>query len=165
MAEVESEAVVVDENTDVAAETAVPDVDLEKEVDKWKALARKNENRAKENAEKAKRLDALEEESKSETQKLMERVEAAENLAAGKEAQLARLAAARTHKLSDADMVILEAVPADRVEAIAEALAVRNTSDKGRTLMDGLAMGGIPIPHKPSEDPTANDLIRAAAKR
>lgn len=48
------------------------------EVDKWKALARKNEARAKENADKAKRLDELEEANKSELEKLLARAEAAE---------------------------------------------------------------------------------------
>lgn len=48
------------------------------EVEKWKALARKNEARAKENADKAKRLDELEEAQKSETEKLVARAEAAE---------------------------------------------------------------------------------------
>lgn len=39
------------------------------EVDKWKSLARKNEERAKENYEKAKRFDELEESKKDELQK------------------------------------------------------------------------------------------------
>lgn len=162
MSEVETETVVADEVTE-PAETTESETDLAKEVDKWKALARKNEARAKENADKAKRLDALEEESKSETQKLIERAEAAEKLAAGKEAQLARLAAAREHKLTDADMVILEAVPADQIETIAEALAARSQNQESRGSVFGNQ--GDPIPLKDSENPTANDLIRAAAKR
>lgn len=45
------------------------EVELNPEVEKWKALARKNEQRAKENAEKAKRLDEIEEASKTEAEK------------------------------------------------------------------------------------------------
>lgn len=56
--------------------------DLEAEVAKWKALSKKNEQRAKENAEKAKQLDAIEEANKSEVQKLLDRAEAAEKVAA-----------------------------------------------------------------------------------
>ena len=52
--------------------------DATAEVEKWKALARKNEARAKENADKAKRLDDLEEAQKSETEKPVARAEAAE---------------------------------------------------------------------------------------
>lgn len=52
--------------------------DLAAEVEKWKALARKNEARAKENSDKAKRLDDLEEAQKSELEKLTARAEAAE---------------------------------------------------------------------------------------
>lgn len=164
MSEVETKTT-AEQETEGTVETTKPVVDLAKEVDKWKALARKNETRAKENADKAQRLDALEEESKTETQKLMERAEAAEKLAAEKEAQLARLAAARQHKLSDADMTILEAVPADQVGTIAEALAARSSNNGAGTLAERLGNLGDPIPHETSENPTANDLIRAAAKR
>lgn len=55
------------------------------EVEKWKALARKNEARAKENAEKAKRLDEFEEAQKSEVEKLTARAEAAESKLAERE--------------------------------------------------------------------------------
>lgn len=56
--------------------------DLAAEVAKWKELSRKNEQRAKENAAKAKRLDEIEEASKTELQKLLERAEKAEKAAA-----------------------------------------------------------------------------------
>lgn len=46
--------------------------DWEKEAKKWKELSRKNETAAKANSEKAKRLDEIEEASKSELQKAQE---------------------------------------------------------------------------------------------
>jgi hypothetical protein len=48
-------------------EVAAPDSNSE--IEKWKALARKNEARAKENADKAKRFDEIEEASKTELEK------------------------------------------------------------------------------------------------
>lgn len=63
-------------------ESATETVDAPNEVEKWKALARKNEQRAKENADKAKRLDEIEEASKTELQKLLDRAEKAEKEAA-----------------------------------------------------------------------------------
>jgi hypothetical protein len=60
------------------------------ELEKWKALARQNEARAKANADKAKRFDEIEEANKTELQKAQE---AAATAAA--EAQQARLDALR----------------------------------------------------------------------
>ena len=67
-------------------------VDWKAEAEKWKALSRQNEDRAK-----AKQFDAIEEQSKSEMQKLLEAKEAAERRAAAAEtASLkARIAAAK----------------------------------------------------------------------
>lgn len=59
--------------------------DLTAEVEKWKALARKNEQRAKANAEAADRLAALEEQDKTEVQKLTDKATAAETRAAAAE--------------------------------------------------------------------------------
>lgn len=72
-------------------------VDWKAEAEKWKALSRQNEDRAKANADKAKRFDAIEEQSKSEMQKLLEAKEAAEKRAAAAEtASLkARIAASK----------------------------------------------------------------------
>lgn len=51
---------------------------LEAERDKWQGLSRKNEERAKTNADKAKRFDELEAASKSDLEKANERATAAE---------------------------------------------------------------------------------------
>lgn len=55
---------------------------LQTELEKWKALSRKNEARAKENAEKAGLYDEASEKNKSELQKAIERAEKAEARAA-----------------------------------------------------------------------------------
>jgi hypothetical protein len=64
------------ETTEVTAEETTTDVSAE--LEKWKALARKNEQRAKENANAAQRLSEIEEANKSEFEKLAERAAAAE---------------------------------------------------------------------------------------
>jgi hypothetical protein len=57
------------------------------ELEKWKALARKNEARAKENADKAKRFDEMEDANKSELEKANARAEAAEKALADRDAK------------------------------------------------------------------------------
>lgn len=73
------------------------DQDPAAEAEKWKQLARKHEQRAKENADKAKKYDDFEEASKSEQQKLAERASRAEaELAAALlKAERAEIAAAK----------------------------------------------------------------------
>lgn len=61
--------------------TVEPDKDPAAEIEKWKALSRKNEAQAKANAEKAQKFDALEEANKTELQKLIDRAEKAEQIA------------------------------------------------------------------------------------
>jgi hypothetical protein len=56
--------------------------DLTSEIEKWKALARKNEQRAKENATAAQKLAEIENANKTELEKLTERAAAAEARAA-----------------------------------------------------------------------------------
>jgi hypothetical protein len=67
-----------------------PQPDPNAELEKWKALARQNEARAKANAEKAKRLDEIEEANKTELQKAQEAA-----ATAAQEAAQARLDALR----------------------------------------------------------------------
>lgn len=56
------------------------------EAEKWKTLSRQNEQRAKDNAEKAKKFDEHEDATKSELDKLKARAEAAEKVNAEREA-------------------------------------------------------------------------------
>lgn len=66
------------------------DVDYKAEAEKWKALSRKNEDRAKENAEAAKRLADIEAAQLSETEKLTKRAEEAERRATELETKTVR---------------------------------------------------------------------------
>lgn len=59
----------------------------EAEAEKWKTLSRQNEQRAKDNAEKAKKFDEHEEANKTELEKLKERAEAAERVNAERDAR------------------------------------------------------------------------------
>lgn len=61
--------------------------DLAAEAAKWKALSRKNEERAKENEAAAKRLAEIEEANKTESEKLLARAEAAEKVIAERDAK------------------------------------------------------------------------------
>lgn len=66
--------------TDAAEQTQ--EIDYKAESEKWKAMSRKNEQLARDNADKAKRFDEIEESSKTELQKAQERAQAAEQRAA-----------------------------------------------------------------------------------
>lgn len=57
------------------------------EVEKWKNLSRKNEERATSNAEKAQKYDELEEANRTEQEKLQARAEAAEKALAERDAK------------------------------------------------------------------------------
>ena len=70
-------------------EAAATEPDLTAELEKWKSLSKKNEARAKENADKAKRLDEIEASSKSELEKLTDRLTKAEQEAAQVPAKVA----------------------------------------------------------------------------
>lgn len=93
-------------------DTAATDTtDLHGDVEKWKALARKHEERAKENADKARRFDELDEASKSDIQKATDR-------AAKAEADAAK-AVARANRIEAALAAAPDGMPAQRVMALA----------------------------------------------
>ena len=130
--------------------------DLRAERDKWKALSRRNEARAKENQtaaqEWAKHKDSL----KTAEERATEQQKALEHERDSAQAELAVLRAAMKHGLSEDDLELLEGLPADVVEQRAEKLANR-----------------IPKTRKPAPDPhagretepsgsTAGDFLRNA---
>ncbi|MDO5671270.1 MAG: hypothetical protein Q4G30_00225 [Actinomycetaceae bacterium] len=84
-----TEVKAADSKQEAGTET-VTDTDLTAEVEKWKALARKHEDRAKANFEKAKQFDQLEEANKSALQKVLERAEKAETALSEAEAKVLR---------------------------------------------------------------------------
>jgi hypothetical protein len=73
---------------------------VDSEAEKWKALARKHEAQAKANAEAARKLAELEEGSKTEQQKMLDRAAAAEKRAEDAELLVMRLEVASEKGLS-----------------------------------------------------------------
>ncbi|HLR94114.1 MAG TPA: hypothetical protein VK053_06295 [Jiangellaceae bacterium] len=152
-----TEGTSTDEGQDAAPDTGTGSAG---DVDKWKAIARKHEQRAKENADKAKEYDAYVESQKSESQKLTDAQKAAEARATAAEADAARLRAALEHGLSKDDLDLLGSGTADEITQRAERLAERLKSAK--PAYPDLAQGrGTPGESKP----TVNDLFRAAARK
>ena len=94
-------------------------VDWKAEAEKWKALSRQNEDRAKANADKAKRFDAIEEQSKSEMQKLLEAKEAAEKRAAAAETASLK---ARIAATKGVDVDLLTGTTQEEITASADRL-------------------------------------------
>lgn len=86
-----SETPATQDPTDAPApEETTGTVDYKAEAEKWKSLSRKNEDRARENAAKAKRLDEIEEQSKTDLQKAIDAQQAAEKRASELEVQVLR---------------------------------------------------------------------------
>jgi hypothetical protein len=102
------------------------------EVEKWKALARKHEERAKENAEAAKKVQQLEDAQKSEQQRLEERAAAAERERDKATADALRYRVAAQHGISGDDVDLLEGVAdPDLLEARAKRIAeLRKAAEK-----------------------------------
>lgn len=127
MSDTETVAVAeVVETTPADAVTETPDP--ASEVDKWKSLARKNEQRAKDNADKAKRFDEIEDANRSEVEKLQAKLDAAEKAATTAEAARVRSSvAARTGVPEE----LLSGSTEEELEAAAERLlAFKGTTPK-----------------------------------
>lgn len=122
MSEQDQKSQDVQEQQEASAGTAqVNDapVDYEAEARKWKELSRKNEARAKENAEKASKFDELEEQSKSELQKAIEAREAAEKRASALEVKALRASLGAKHGV---DPALITGESEDEITASIEAL-------------------------------------------
>lgn len=109
--------------TETEAQEVEQPTDLTSELEKWKALARKNEARAKDNADKAKRLDDLEEANKSELEKLTARAEAAEaRIAEREKADAARALADEVAKDKGVSASVLRGSTREELEAHADSI-------------------------------------------
>lgn len=93
--------------------------DLVTEVEKWKALSRKNEDRAKANAEKARLYDEAQEKSKTELQRALDAKTAAEKRATELETQALRLKIGATKNV---DPELLVGTTQEEIEASADRL-------------------------------------------
>lgn len=95
-----------------------PEKDLAAEVDKWKAMSRKNEARAKENEAAARRLAEIEEANKTELEKALARAEAAEKVVREREEadERARLATDVAERFGIADPGVLSGATLEDLE-------------------------------------------------
>jgi len=138
------------------------------ELEKWKNLSRQNEQRAKDNAEKAKKFDELEEQSKTELQKAVERAETAEKALAERNAKDEALSLAKQvateKKLSERNLSadVLRGSTREELEAHADQLlailpaptAAADPSGQGATGRIGSG-----------EEMSAEDIVAAVTKR
>lgn len=98
---------------------AAQKVDWEAEARKWKDLSRKNEARAKENAEKARLFDEHEEQGKSELQKALDKAAQAEARVKALEVQAVR---AQVAAAKGVDVDLLSGSTLEELEASADRL-------------------------------------------
>jgi hypothetical protein len=112
---------------------ASADKDPAAEVEKWKSLARKHEQQAKANADAAKRLAELEDQGKSEAEKLTTRLTEAEKRVASAEARALRLEVAASKGLSAAQAKRLVGTTKEELEADADEILEAFPAKSGAT--------------------------------
>ena len=110
------------EKEEIAETAPNSDRDLQAEIDKWKALSRKNEERAKTNEQAAKRLSELEEGQKSEIEKAMARADEAERRAALVELEALRASVALNKGLTPSQAKRLVGATLEELETDADEL-------------------------------------------
>lgn len=142
------------DGTESSEETPVSRADLAKELDKWKALSRKNEQRARENAAAAKKLTDFENANKSELQKAQDEAAKYQAEAANARAEKFRLTAASSHGLSADFTDYLGAGEETEINERAETLAKTIQAQVDERLAAELAKYGIQ-PGQPGTAPTA----------
>lgn len=150
------------ETTDAPATGASELEKAQAEIEKWKALSRKNEDQAKSNAEKAKKFDELEEANRSEQEKLLARAEAAEKKLAERDAKDAAKSLAT--EIADAKGVpaaALRGATREELEAHADELLAFLPKPPSAPSADGQGEGD-PIG---DGDMSADDIVNAATSR
>ncbi len=154
----ETDAVVA-ENVDTEPTTKPTET-----VDFWKAKAREQEKRAKDNAAAAKRLSEIEDAQKTETQKLNEQFEAARAEADEARTELLRYRIASTHGINDADDIALFLTGSDEdtLTRQAERLAARNEeSNRPRSPRPDPSQGASGSPAKGTPADSFAEFFRA----
>lgn len=121
-------------------------------VDFWKQKAREQEKRAKENAEAAKRLAAIEESQKSEADKANDAIAAAKAEADAARTQLLRYQIAAEYGLSGEDIDALEDIPTEE--------GMRRVADRLKSRDED---AGKPRPPKPDPNQGRNSSSGAAS--
>lgn len=146
-----------DDTTDSAADTAAPDPAAEAE--KWKALSRKHEQAAKTNADAARRLAAIEDRDKSETQRLTEERDALKVQNEQARADTTRVKLALRYKIDEADLDFIGSGSDEEMESRAKRYAERIA---GRPTTTGSVDQG---PRSETAPQDMNDIIRAGIRR
>lgn len=133
-------------------------------VDYWKRRARENEQRAKTNADAAKRLHDIEDRDKSEQQRAADALAKAQQDAALAQAETVRYKAAATHGITGDDIDLIGSGDEDTVMSRAARL--------GKLLADSRELAGLrrqsaptgrPVPNlRPGATPTPVDLKPSA---
>lgn len=152
------------ESPEVVAPTEVVEVepetekgpDLAAEVAKWKALSKKNELRAKDNADKAKKFDDIEEANKTEMQKLLDRAEAAEKVANDAKVETLRATKSATSGVSIA--LIPAGTEEQMDEAIAAAIAFKDAAVAAATKSKATPAAPAQIVTAPSNSTTVKQI-------
>jgi hypothetical protein len=139
--------------TDEVTPTVETETDPAKELAKWKALARKNEEQAKKNSDAAARLKEFEDAQKTEQQRLTEQLEAEREAARRNAIEAARYRAVMKHGLSEDDLEWLGDDPEsmeNRAARLAERLA-QTTPDRqvSRRPQEKLKPGASPSGDEP----------------
>lgn len=132
--------------------TPEPEVDLQAQldaaladVDKWKALSRKNEDTAKSNLEKARKFDELEESNKSELQKLQEQLNTVSSEKDALSARQLRYDIAAKHGLHGSEVKLLNGSTEEELDAAAQLiLELRGSAPKAPSA-EGQGKVGDPI--------------------
>lgn len=132
------------DDTGADTDTTEP-VDLAAEVEKWKALSRKNEAQAKKNATAAERLEKIEQDKLSEIEKANQRATAAEERAAKLELNQTRADVAKAKELPAYLATRLQGSTKEELEADADALIKEmNLGKKAPDLKQGKQGGKTP---------------------
>lgn len=144
------------------------ETDWKAEAEKYKALSRKHEARAKENYDKAKRLDELEEANKSETQKLADKATEAEKRAAAAEAKALKYEVAAELGIKAKHMKYLAGATKEEIEESAKGILedfpeiydAKSDTDSGKPTRpkERLRPGAAP-----DEEPEESDPRKLAA--
>lgn len=138
------------------------------DVDKWKALSRKNEARADENAEKAKSFDALEEANRSDMEKVTARAEAAEKIIADNKAKddaaslRAEIAKEKKFEERKIPATALRGTTREELEAHADEILALLPAPAAAPSADGQGKNGTAIGEG---EMSADDVVAAATKR
>lgn len=138
--------------------------DLQAEVDKWKALARKHETNAKANADAAKRLAEMEEADKTEAQKAADKAAEAEKRAQEAETRALRLEVAVSKGLTPSQAKRLVGATKEELEADADDFleSIKPADDKGKP--PGGPRERLSGGSDPTEEPEETDPAKLADK-